>query len=145
VVLICRNLCLCRRSLRSNVGGIHSKKLYRATLTATTKNYGQITLNIKPRLFSKKVRGLSVFRNFCICSAKLCDTHTMGILSQLRASTNFCTKFGCFLACRTGAVIQETEKTLTNSHTTTQKRTNHGSRNAKKHPNFHMHGTIFKI
>ena len=32
VVLICPNLCLCRRSLRSNVGGIHCKKLYRATL-----------------------------------------------------------------------------------------------------------------
>ena len=32
VVLIFPNLCLWRRSLRSNVRGIHSKKLYRATL-----------------------------------------------------------------------------------------------------------------
>ena len=33
VVLIFPNLCLWRRSVRSNVGGIHSKKLYRATLS----------------------------------------------------------------------------------------------------------------
>ena len=32
MVLIFANLCLWRRSLRSNVGGMHSKKLYRATL-----------------------------------------------------------------------------------------------------------------
>ena len=32
MVLIFPNLCLWRRSLRSNVGGIHAKKLYRATL-----------------------------------------------------------------------------------------------------------------
>ena len=33
MVLIFPNLCLWRHSLRSNVGGIHPKKLYRATLT----------------------------------------------------------------------------------------------------------------
>ena len=32
VVSIFPNLCLWRRGLRTNVGGIHSKKLYRATL-----------------------------------------------------------------------------------------------------------------
>ena len=36
VVLIFPNLCLWRRSLRSNVGGMHSKKLYRATLKHKT-------------------------------------------------------------------------------------------------------------
>ena len=36
VVLIFPNLCLWRRSLRSNVGGIHSKKLYRATFNRST-------------------------------------------------------------------------------------------------------------
>ena len=35
MVSVFPNLCLWRRSLRSNVGGIHSKKLYRATLTRT--------------------------------------------------------------------------------------------------------------
>ena len=35
MVLIFPNLCLWRRSLRSNVGGIHPKKLYRATLSFT--------------------------------------------------------------------------------------------------------------
>ena len=69
----------------------------------------------------------------------------MVILSQLRASTKFRTKFGCFLVWRTGAIIQEIEKTLNNSHTTTQKWTNNGFRNTKKHANFHMHGTTLKI
>ena len=32
MLLIFPNLCLWRRSFRSNVGGIHAKKLYRATL-----------------------------------------------------------------------------------------------------------------
>ena len=36
VVLIFPNLCLWRLSLRSNVGGIHSKKLYRATFNRST-------------------------------------------------------------------------------------------------------------
>ena len=39
VVLIFPNLCLWRHSLRSNVGGIHPKKLYRATLTPTTDEH----------------------------------------------------------------------------------------------------------
>ena len=40
VVLIWPNLCLWRRSLRSNVGGIHSKKPYRATLTESVSKFG---------------------------------------------------------------------------------------------------------
>ena len=110
-----------------------------------TKLNLKIILNIKPGLFSKKVRGSSVFRSFCSSCVKLCQTHAMVILSQLRASTKFRTKFGCFLVWRTGAIIQEIEKTLNNSHTTTQKWTNNGFRNTKKHANFHMHGTTLKI
>ena len=37
VVLIFPNLCLWRRSLRLNLGGIDPEKLYRATLTVTRK------------------------------------------------------------------------------------------------------------
>ena len=37
MVLIFPNLCLWRRSLRSNLGRIHYKKLYRATLRKLSK------------------------------------------------------------------------------------------------------------
>ena len=38
MVLIFPNLCLWRRSLRSNLGGIDPDKLYRATLTDALEN-----------------------------------------------------------------------------------------------------------
>ena len=46
-------------------------------------------------------------------------------------------KFRWFLGVAdTNDVIQKIEKTLNNTHTTTQKLTNNSFRNAKKHPKF---------
>ena len=46
-------------------------------------------------------------------------------------------EFGWFLGVAdTNDVIQKIEKTLNNTHTTTQKLTNNSFRNTKKHPEF---------
>ena len=57
VVLIFPNLCLWQHSLRSNVGGIHPKKLYRATLINMSQLYQ------KPRLTFKCLSLLVILSN----------------------------------------------------------------------------------
>ena len=50
-------------------------------------------------------------------------------------------EIGWFLGVAdTNDVIQKIEKTLNNTHTTTQKLTNNSFRNTKKHPEIGKHG-----
>ena len=57
VVLIFPNLCLWRRSLRSNVGGIDPEKLYRATLNKQTND----------TIINTLFRSLAWHPKICIC------------------------------------------------------------------------------
>ena len=47
MVLIFTNLCLWRRSLRSNLGGIEPEKLYRATLMYHDRTLSQWPMRLK--------------------------------------------------------------------------------------------------
>ena len=57
MVLICPNPCLWRRSFRSNVGGIHSKKLYLATLRSTHLNFNQWITKLLVKISNRRVLG----------------------------------------------------------------------------------------
>ena len=76
MVLIFPNLCLWRRSLRSNVRGIHSKKLYRATLIKLLFQLDKMKQN------PTAVEGTSVITGAKFNKGQICKrylyTHTGG-------------------------------------------------------------------
>ena len=63
--------------------------------------------------------------------------HLQVCFHSLEGKTSITSEFGWFLGVAdTNDVIQKIEKTLNNTHTTTQKRTDNSFRNTKKHPEF---------
>ena len=75
VVLIFPNLCLWRRSLRSNVRGIHSKKLYRATCWSGLRT-GRVTNR------EYRVKGPYVVLSFLLLFCVLCSVIVNSVLKS---------------------------------------------------------------
>ena len=125
-------------SSREGGGGTPLYKLYRYVPPHRISSLRSRHLEIVPTRKNARERR----RHACLPRARpffLPPTTSKPLLRRLRLSGRvfapFWSENGWFLGVAdTNDVIQKIEKTLNNTHTTTQKRTNNSFRNTKKHP-----------